>query len=262
MEGDTLEDSVAASLAVTDTRDKARKKYLRVEGRHGESKDFVAIRGDYTTRINDDWTGVARDNLRIERTDEGTTGSNTFTLGAARRPMDDGKWNSQYMYQWKKQRGLLTTDDESTHLLSTHQNYQLNDKLDLFGRLGGKYQVATVDGQEYANDTFLFDAKSNFELNDRFDFDLHGGVLASDGFSERSYSAGAGINFFLTDNWRLGAGYNFKGFEDKDLDSDKQNADGFFVKLQLKVHENLFGSMAKRESRLLTESRAPRFLSG
>ena len=256
--GNNTQNSVAASVSLTDVRDKNHKKFLRIEGRRSDTQDYMAIRGDYTARLDDDWTTVIRDDLRIEKSSDNLSGSNIFTIGAAKRPMLNGKLNSQYVYQWKKNQDSVI-DKENIHLLSTHQNYQVNNKLDLGLRMGMKYKVVRLDNEESQHDSLVFDIKSRYELNKHFDIDIHGGILSSDGFDETRYAMGVGANIFLSDYWRLGIGYNFKGFEDKDLDPSKQNADGFFVKLQLKIHEDLFNSMAKKESRLLTARKIPTY---
>jgi len=70
---------------------------------------------------------------------------------------------------------------------------------------------------------------------------MHGGVLGTNGFDETRYSFGVGINANLKKNIRLGVGYNLLGFEDRDLDEDGLNREGFYIKALYKFDEKLFG---------------------
>ena len=52
------------------------------------------------------------------------------------------------------------------------------------------------------------------------------------------YSLGAGVNFLVKENLRLGVGYNVVGFKDEDLDPESYNDEGFHIGLQYKFDEN------------------------
>jgi len=80
----------------------------------------------------------------------------------------------------------------------------------------------------------------NFDFSRRFNVDLRGGLLATDGSSEMRFSAGAGVHFLLNKNARIGVTYNFGGFTDTDLDSEEFNANGLRVGVQFKFDEDLF----------------------
>jgi opacity protein-like surface antigen len=250
IDGDTLQDSVAASLAVTDVRDHDKRKTLRVETRQGESSNSYTIEGSYIERLDDVWTAVFREELRATTSDtEGDYGSHVFTLGLAQRQRDNGKHNSLYLYQWKENKGINTTSDRSVHLLSTQQHYQANDELEFTVRLGGKIQTTHLAGQNHRMDVVLLDGKTSYAIDDRVDLFVRAGVLGSEHFDEQHYSAGLGVNMTVKDNIRIGLGYNDSGFDDEDLDIDKQNADGFFVNLTLKADERWFEWQDKKNKK-------------
>jgi uncharacterized repeat protein (TIGR01451 family) len=239
--GELLQDSLAASVSVKDVRDATNKKYLRAEIRQGENDDYYALEGNYIKRLDNVWSAYAGEKLRVNKSDQdGINGSHELTLGLAQRQRDNGKHNGLYLYQWKEQRGTSENADSSTHILSTHQNYRVNEAISISGRVGGKLHTSQIEGQDYHSDTVLFDGKASYALNDKVDVYAHGGVMASDHFNEQQYSAGIGANMTIDRNLRVGIGYNNSGFNDEELDPDKQNKDGFFVNLILKADETLF----------------------
>ena len=126
------------------------------------------------------------------------------------------------------------------HLLSTHQNLQLSSKALLSGRLGGKHQINRFDSGDITDFALLADARLNFDFNRRFNVDLRGGLLATDGTSEMRFSAGAGVHYLINKNARVGLSYNFGGFSDADLDHEEYNAHGLRLGVQFKFDEDMF----------------------
>jgi len=114
-----------------------------------------------------------------------------------------------------------------------------------------KKQTLKQAGVDYKSDAIMFDARAQWDLTDQFSFDVHGGLLGTNGFSEKNYSLGAGFNFNVIDNVQVGLGYNFSGFTDKDLDPNGFNAQGMYVGLQLKADEALFGWLSDNEPKLI-----------
>jgi predicted porin len=255
--GEMLQDSLAASVSVKDVRDTTNKKYLRAEIRQSENDDYYALEGNYIKRLDDVWSAYAGEKLRINKSDQdGTNGSHELTFGLAQRQRDKGKHNGLYLYQWKERRGAGENADSSTHILSTHQNYRVNEAISISGRVGGKLHTSQIEGRDHHSDTALFDGKASYALNDKVDVYARGGVIASDHFNEQQYSAGIGANMTIDRNLRVGVGYNNSGFNDKDLDPDKQNKDGFFVNLILKADETLFDwlSWKKKKREVMSDN--------
>lgn len=234
-------DSVAASVGLSDTRDPDAKKLLRLETRHSDDEKYYGVSGTYVQKLNESTTVMAQDELRYQQFEDGRKDAmqNTLTLAAAHRPAGDGDYNALYAYKWDKN----DTNDTNTHILSTQQHYRVNEDVDVSGRLGAKHQVLKGDNTETSSNAVLADGRILWDFNERFSFDVHGGLLNSSD-ADTAYSLGAGVAFNVIDNVRLGAGYNFIGFSDSDLDSDGFNAQGGYVGLQMKADEALFGWLA------------------
>ena len=227
-------DSVAASIALTDKRKTDQVASLRLETRHDDDRQYYGLQADYVRRLNSKWSALIKDTLRYELPEAGDNLiDNTFSLGLAYRPRLDNKRHALFFYQNKEERGDDSADC-STHILSTHQNYEIKQDVLLSGRLGGKLE--DCDGVE--SDAVVLDGRVTWDLTNRLDLDVHAGVLATDGFGEQKYSLGAGVNYLVRKNLRVGIGYNLTGFKDEDLDPENYNDEGLYVGLKYKFDEN------------------------
>ncbi len=248
-EGSGKSDSIAASVGMRDTRDPNIKQLLRMETRHSDDEKFYGLNGTYIQKFSDNTTFLVQDELRFSQYQDGREDSlkNTLTLAAAHRPKLDDNYNAIYAYKWEKD----DSSNTNTHILSTHQHYQINESWNVSGRLGAKKQILNQAGANHESDAVMADARASWDVTNRLSLDVHGGVLGTNGFSEYSYSVGAGVNFNVVDNVQIGAGYNFAGFVDKDLDPDGYNAKGMYLGLQLKADEALFDWLGGDERRLI-----------
>ncbi len=235
----TANDSIAASVAVVDTRNANSRRLARLETRRTDTSDYVGLRASYAARMNEDWTAVITENLS-RQSNRGTddTLRHSFVAGLTRRPKLNNRHHMLLMYNWKEEKGVTAGSDRSVHLLSTHQNLQLNNHTLLTGRLGGKRHTTRLQNQTATSFTLLADVRLNFDFNRRVNIDLRGGILATDSMSELRYSAGAGIYYLLNKNARIGVGYNLAGFRDEDLDAEEYNAHGWHLGLQYKFDED------------------------
>ena len=234
-------DSIAASISVVDTRNPNSRRLARLETRQSDTTDHIGVRASYAARLNEDWTAVVTENLS-RQSNEGAedTLRHSFVAGLSRRPKLDNRHHMLLLYNWKEESGLGSGFDRSVHLLSTHQNLQLSNQALLSGRLGGKHQVSRFDSGDITDFALLADARLNFDINRRFNVDLRGGLLATDGTSEMRFSAGAGIHYLINKNARVGLSYNFGGFSDEDLDQEEYNAHGLRLGVQFKFDEDMF----------------------
>jgi uncharacterized repeat protein (TIGR01451 family) len=235
LDGSAKEDSVAASIAVQDTRSKDAKKMARLEARHSESEKYYGINSSYVARLNENVSGLVGDELRFTQRDSGNTVQNTLSLAAAYRPKAGGPYNALYAYKWKKD----TEQDENTHILSTHQNYQVSKNTDISGHFGAKQQNLTENQTTRQSRALLGAVKAETDLTDRIGLEGHAGLMSTGGNDQR-YLAGAGVFFNVMDNMRVEAGYNGAGVTESDLDPNGEYAQGGYVGLQVKADEALF----------------------
>ena len=241
VEGDDNQDSTALSVAVEDLRDDNRRTLARLETRFEDQRTYYGMTAANVWRVNQDWSAVVRNDLRLQEFDaQAREGDNIVTLGAARRPLEDNRHHMLFMYKWKEKWGGENGNDSTVHLLSNHHNYQAHEDWILSGRLGGKWQTTELDAFNRSTQAYIADGRVIWDINRRFDVDLHGGLLATGGTNELRYSFGLGLNALVRRNLRLGVGYNVVGFRDEDLDPQGYNAEGVYIGLEFKFDESSF----------------------
>jgi hypothetical protein len=236
-------DGVSVSLGMADVRNPTFKTTGRAEFRHSKNQDYYGLLGAWTTRLNMDWSALVRDELRYTRPDNAeNTWKNHLSLGLAYRPRLSDEYNMLLGYEWREEHG---TTDRMAHIFSTHQNLQFSPKWRWSGRLGVKWEDIRQYSQDYNTTTTILDTRLIYEIDRRWDMDIRGGILGSNGFDSRRYSVGLGASYLVMHNLRVGLGYNFLGFKDKDLDPQGYNLNGVYFDLMFKFDEHLFDWLAE-----------------
>ncbi len=243
-------DSIAASLGYKNLSRVNSRSLARLEYRDNQASDYYGFLGTYVARVTENWSSFIREDLRYEfPDDDDRTVDHTLTLGMTRRPRISNKYHLLFMYQWIEDESGSSPADRSVHLISTHHNYQFNDAMTLSARAGYKFEKHGLsDTHTFDSKAWLTDVRLLFDLNRRWDLDIHGGVLGTDGTGELRRSLGIGANFLVRRNLRLGVGYNWLGFKDQDLDAEGYNAQGVVLRMQYKFDEDLFGWLTGESS--------------
>ena len=122
---------------------------------------------------------------------------------------------------------------------NTHVNYKPRSKHQFGGMFAMKYVIDQIDGVEYDGVTLLYGGEYRYDLNPRWDLGVHGVMKSSleAGVHEASYGLSVGFNAF-TNTW-ISVGYNHEGFEDDDFVGADYTAKGPYLKLRLKVDQEL-----------------------
>jgi hypothetical protein len=247
LEGNTSQDSTALSLAAEDKRNPNRRTLARVETRFGDERTYYGFSAANIWRVNLDWSAVVRDDLRLQYFDgQPKQGDNIVTLGMARRPRLDNRHHMLFMYKWKTQWGGEAASDRRVHIVSNHHNFQPHDDWIFSGRIGAKWQQTELGNLDVDTDAYVADGRIIWDISRRFDLDLHGGALTTEGVSERRYSYGVGVNALVRRNLRMGVGYNFSGFRDDDLDPEGYNVEGLYIGLEYKFDEDDLGWLGSK----------------
>ncbi|MEQ3778143.1 MAG: hypothetical protein ABNH27_13630 [Alcanivorax sp.] len=247
LEGNTSQDSTALSLAAEDKRNPNRRTLARVETRFGDERTYYGFSATDIWRVNLDWSAVVRDDLRLQYFDgQPKQGDNIVTLGMARRPRLDNRHHMLFMYKWKTQWGGEAASDRRVHIVSNHHNFQPHDDWIFSGRIGAKWQQTELGNLDVDTDAYVADGRIIWDISRRFDLDLHGGALTTEGVSERRYSYGVGVNALVRRNLRMGVGYNFSGFRDDDLDPEGYNVEGLYIGLEYKFDEDDLGWLGSK----------------
>lgn len=243
--GENVEDAIAISIGVSDTRNPNRRIAGQSEIRHSDNSRYLGIRATLAQRLDVNWTGLLREELtrRTPRLGEMTL-RHRFTAGLALRPKHDNRHHMLLLAKWNEDRGPTVGADRTAYILSNHHNRQINRKLTASARLAGKWQKIHLPEEDIASRSVLMDAHLTYDVNRRWEVDLRAGWLSTDFIRSGRFSTGLGVHWLVDKNLRLGIAYNIIGFRERDLDEQNYNAKGVHIGLQMKFDEDWFQWLA------------------
>ena len=241
LDGSTAEDSIALSLGVSDKRNANRKLNAQAEVRETDSSRYYGFRGTIAQRLNVDWTGLVREEFTRQSPDVGElTSRHRFTLGLARRPKRNNAQHALFMANWKQDFGPQDGQDRTSYLLSTHQNRQIAENAVLSGRFGARWTTTKFETGNSRSNVVMGDLRATFDIHRRWELDMRGGWLGTNGISDGKYAFGLGLSYLVDRNMRFGLNYNVIGFREEDLDEQGYNKQGIRLGLQVKFDEDWF----------------------
>lgn len=242
------QEELAISVGYQNKTAKNSRTAGRVEYRSAETKNFYSFSATYVARLNLNWSSLLREDFQMDAPKNGDANKtrNTFTWGISRRPRLDSRHHMVAIYQCILEDNFdVANIRTSTHLVSTHQNYQLSADFRIGGQLAAKWQTAeTTSGITAESQVQLAGIRFIKDLGRRIDVDVHAGILSESWGDSYLGSFGVGLNALVLRNLRAGIGYNFDGFEDSQLDADAFHRHGVYFNLAWKFDEHLFGWLA------------------
>ena len=241
LRSDDSDDSIAASLGISDTRNPNRKLTAQAELRDTSGSRYYGFRASLAQRLDLDWTTLVREEFTRQSPSIGQLLSrHQFTLGLARRPKLNNRHHAIFLANWKEEYGPEDGQDRRTYLLSTHQNRQFGKGFELSGRAGAKWQSTRYALGDVSSRVRLLDLRLSKDINRRWEVDLRGGWLGVGNNGGHRFSLGAGLSWIVDRNVRLGVAYNVTGFTETDLDAQGLNQQGLQLGLQFKFDEDWF----------------------
>jgi hypothetical protein len=231
-----------------------------------DSQNSLLVTGTLARKLARDWTGLVRNYYLRQYNNQDSLGTpladgwqDRFQIGFAYRPVDHNKLDvlSKYEYLTENNINSGSVDENGqptggerarAHILSTHAVYHPSRPWWLSGRVAAKFRKDEFG----AADNNVVDKYNAWLLSGRMIYDSTEnwdvGVLASmmqgratgQEDNTRQYAYGVEAGYLLRQNLWLSAGYNWKGFRDKDLTGSDYTNGGVFIRLRFKFDENLF----------------------
>jgi len=263
-------DYTAHPLWKLGTRLEARRVFNNKATPENDRSNSLLSTVTLARKLNRDWTLLVRNYMLINSyastpatSNNGlalpvvTTASgyralqNRFQVGAAFRPVDSNRWDALTKYEYKTSRnadGLLGLR-EQVHMASLHGVYHPSRPLWFSGRLAAKSRQElglSADGPTRYT-AWMASGRAVYDITESWDIGLMAASLqgrasgggGSSGWS-RQYAYGIEAGYALQSNLWLSAGYNFRGFADKDLTASEYTNSGVYLRLRFKFDEDLF----------------------
>jgi len=216
-------------------------------------------------KINRDWTFLGR-NYLLFTDNRGHTGNrweDKLQLGLAYRDTDTNRLNVLARYEYWVQRdksGLnpylppfgsdgsdfypgdpVASEGFDKHVVSVHGEYHPSRPWWFGGRTAAKWQRDHFDGGSSFYSAYLVSGRVTYDITKRWDLSGLASLMYSPQGASKQYALGVEAGYQLQDNLWLSAGYNWRGFNDRDLTGSDYTNQGFYVRLRFKFDEDLFG---------------------
>lgn len=244
-------ESTALAGALEFERERWRAN-ARLELRESTATDSLLNTLGYARRLNPEWTFLGKSILLLTKT-KGAAGGDSLQsrvqTGFAWRPARDDRWNLLGKYEVRYEsddRAAAGVSRRLVHIIASDVAFTSRTGWTLSGHYAGK--LTAEDGIDAAT-AHLVGGRWRREFGRRWDAGLNAwGLFAGDG-SQRRCAIGPEAGVTLKQNLRLGLGYNFTGFRDRDLAYDGTTAHGVFLRLAFKFDERLLSGRERKEAR-------------
>lgn len=164
-------------------------------------------------------------------------------LGMAYRPREGGPWNGLLKLERRyEQDDLASRLRRNVGLVSLAVNYQ-----DPVAPLGfgayyaGKYATEDSSGIASSSSAHMIGGRMVYELSQKWDMGLHGAKFFDNQGADQ-HTLGMEFGYMLRRDMWLSAGYNFVGFEDRDLSVENYTSQGPYIRMRFKFGFDDFGS--------------------
>jgi opacity protein-like surface antigen len=246
--------AVSASLdytAADDWKASARTEWRRLDTqiagdplRSVQDSFFMNIGG--ARKLSRDWTALAR-NYTLATDNHGHRPNgfqNRFQLGAAYRPVDTSTFDLLSMIEHKTERQINAADESREVLVGSVQgNFHPSRPWWFNGKLAFKSVNETFPKSEGgASDRYqatLLSGRAIYDVTENIDIGVLFSRMHSNKKASVQYATGLELGYLLRQNLWLSAGYNFSGFQDRDLTND-YTAKGVYFRLRFKFDQSLF----------------------
>lgn len=215
----------------------------RVEWRQDDNNTNHLVTLGVARKLDRDWTLLARDyfNQVKPRTASGSdTRQNRFQLGFAYRPVDNNRFDALGTLELRNEyAGGTDAIDRDVRIASLRANYHPSRPWWVSGRVAHKrvneLLLGTVRDSYSAT---LLGGRVTYDITNRWTVGGLFSVLQGSG-SARQYAYGLEVGYVLMDNLWATLGYNWRGFNDRDIANEYSNR-GWVLGLRYKFDEDLF----------------------
>ena len=234
----------------------------RIEARSSVSQESRLLQANLANRLTDDFSLLARlvwDKTRNKNNDtnndtdnDNTSGSSLLQpnsrlehlriqTGVAWRDLDTNRLSAlgKIEYRTEQDTSLALPIDTHTWILSAHANYQADPGTVYSGRIASKWNQDRADTVSSTNQATLLFARITHDLDRHWDIGATSSLLFGSGAQQ--YGLGLEAGYLVGNSLRLGVGYNFFGFRDRDLTDFDRTDRGIYLTLRYKFDEGLFG---------------------
>ena len=229
--------SFGASVDRDDYKFSARTEYRTDEGQGAQVEQYL-LSSHYTRILNESSRMIGRLNLLRTTDAPGSREHARFTefdIGHAYRPAAGERWTALTRYSYLHDAAgayqIGGGPDQRVHIVSAEGLYRLGPLWEIGGKIAlknGEARAIPGLGDWYDYEVSLAVARARYHLMHEWDVLAEYRVLEDRGAGDTRDGFLLGAYRRLSENFRIGAGYNFSDFSD-DLRDARYDKRGFFI---------------------------------
>jgi hypothetical protein len=211
---------------------------IKFERRKAQSTREINFFGYVKHYLNQEFSLLFNSEYLTEHSGEDTLRINRKAVtGLAYRPIYNDNLNFLGKYEYKDELNHTTSSsstDYATHITSLEAGYELNPKVDLFGKYALKFQNEKDNDLNTHTLIDMVIAKLTYKFTSIFDLTSYYRIINDRGSRvvKQAPALEAGVLFFK--QFRLGLGYNFLDYQDKDAGDEGYSGVGPYCNLSAK----------------------------
>jgi hypothetical protein len=239
------EDHVAYSGGLEYLPDKPVKASAKAE--YGQ--DNLATKSNYfagvDVRVMSDVSLIGKWYLSFDdaRKGAGYQDRSHLILGAAYRPVASNMLNAVGKFEWKSDANhyLAPFDENSAAIVSVHLFTEVIPRVEFGTKVAYKRGLEKTVGFEMSTHTWFWLGDLRYSLGKNIDIGGQMRVLHQQEAADYLIGYHGEVGYVIMNNTRLAAGYNFKGYKERDLVDYSLWTEGPFVRVSFKFDESLLG---------------------
>ncbi|NVK22896.1 MAG: hypothetical protein HWD86_10280 [Kangiellaceae bacterium] len=203
-----------------------------------ESREQWLTTNRLTYKLDEDWRLAARVNYSDTEDQLNPAQNAKFVegnLGFAYRPINDNRWallgKYTYLYDLRTLAQVTTGADQKSDIYSFEGLYRLNPEWEFAGKIAhrrGQVREGRGSGQWFSSTANLYALQTRYHLVSEWDALLEYRLLEVKESDDQRQGWLIGADYHLTDNFKVGIGYNFTDFSDNLANLD-YTYDGWFI---------------------------------
>lgn len=239
--------AVTAGLAY---RDKAWSGSMRAEWRGSQTETKVNFAAGVQRMLAEGEAVAAGLQLNELRGSTEEARKLTARLSYAHRPSRD-RWIWLDRLEYVQESGGAAAQLFTRKLINNFNgNWKPTARTQVAVQYGAKYVREMLQDFRASGFTDLAGLEARYDITERWDIGVHGGVLRAHASGTRSGQAGLSIGYrFATNTW-VSVGYNALGFRDADFAGAEYRAKGAYVNLRMKFDQDTFDLNDKAKGQL------------
>ncbi|TFH92577.1 hypothetical protein [Vibrio ouci] len=201
----------------------------------------------YTQNLTEEYTLFGKYNYSksiSKDTDETLARFVEATGGLAYRPIYNDRLNLLSRYTYIADKDNLDRDvdysDEESHIVEVEGIYSVNAKVDVGAKYGHKdkketFERASGNNEVVESNINLYGLSASYHVIKEWDVTGEYHWKTDTLNDELEHGALISVNKHLSDNFKVGIGYNFSGFDSNLANDDDYDANGVFINLVGKI---------------------------